>query len=77
MRVSAISAMNNKTARSTGRSPGAGVLLILTSTSNTVARSVLRFKSGGPHGRTEFGMRLSDTPDVQVLPAKPQYSATP
>jgi len=80
------------------------VLLVLTSTSNTVARLVLRFKSGGPHDRTEFGMRLSGAHgyderfrrlwvfyltlsevgfregrigDVQALPAKPQYSATP
>jgi hypothetical protein len=45
-RVSAISAIEIKAARSTRRSPGARVLLVFTSTFNTVARLALRFKYG-------------------------------
>ena len=52
MRMSAVSAIKKKIARSTRRSPGAGVLLALTSTFNTVARFWLRLQEFSAHGRT-------------------------
>src|SRR6476659_4682817 len=55
MRVSAVSAITNRIARSTRRSPDAGVLLVLTSTPNTVARAAWRHQSYIAHRGTEFG----------------------
>jgi hypothetical protein len=73
MRVSAVSAIKKKIIRSSRRSPGAEMLLDLTSTSNTVALPALRFKSGGTQCRTEFGWGCLNTPGPQaadeVVPA--------